>query len=153
MNTSQELRGIHLPEPISWWPPAPGWWLLTAIALFVVLLIFQKWRRSKRFKARNQAIDEALRMIKALDPQQDESVAKDLSRILRRVAVTIYGRKHTAGLVGEEWLQFLDQKGKGKDFSQGLGRVFAALPYQNKEPKYARKLIALAEKWVRQQRK
>ncbi|CAA6825438.1 MAG: Unknown protein [uncultured Thiotrichaceae bacterium] len=153
MNATQDLRGIHLPEPVSWWPLAPGWWLLMAMILFIALLIFQKWRRSKQFRARNQAIDEALMMLKGLDEVQDESVIKDLSRILRRVAVTLYGRKETAGLVGEEWLTFLDQKSKSDEFSQGLGRVFAALPYQNKEVKYSRKLIALAEKWVRQQRK
>ena len=22
------LRGYHLPEAVSWWPPGPGWWLL-----------------------------------------------------------------------------------------------------------------------------
>ncbi|MBT3527943.1 MAG: DUF4381 domain-containing protein, partial [Porticoccaceae bacterium] len=26
-----ELRGIHLPDPISWWPLAPGWWVLIVI--------------------------------------------------------------------------------------------------------------------------
>ena len=23
-----QLRDIQLPEPISWWPLAPGWWVL-----------------------------------------------------------------------------------------------------------------------------
>lgn len=153
MNPVQDLRGIHLPEAISWWPLAPGWWLLVAVTLFILLLMFQKWRRRRRFQARNQAIDEALSMMKSLHEKPDATVIKDLSRILRRVAVTLYGRKQTAGLVGEAWLEFLDQKSQSKDFSNGLGRVFAALPYQNKEVNYSQKLIKLAEKWVKQQRK
>ena len=27
------LRDLHLPEAIGWWPLAPGWWLVIAIAL------------------------------------------------------------------------------------------------------------------------
>ncbi len=33
-----QLRDIHLPEAIGWWPPAPGWWLLTL--LFILALAF-----------------------------------------------------------------------------------------------------------------
>ena len=28
-----ELRGYHPPDPVSWWPPAPGWWLLALLIL------------------------------------------------------------------------------------------------------------------------
>ncbi|MDP7406676.1 MAG: DUF4381 domain-containing protein, partial [SAR324 cluster bacterium] len=22
------LRDVHLPPAVSWWPPAPGWWII-----------------------------------------------------------------------------------------------------------------------------
>ena len=33
------LRDLHLPEAISWWPLAPGWWLLIAFAVAACLLL------------------------------------------------------------------------------------------------------------------
>ena len=41
MNTPDplaQLRDIHLPEPVSWWPPALGWWLvaMTVMTLLIV---------------------------------------------------------------------------------------------------------------------
>ena len=27
------LRGYHMPDPIDWWPPAPGWWLLLILTI------------------------------------------------------------------------------------------------------------------------
>ena len=28
-----QLRDIHLPEAVPWWPPAPGWWMLFALVI------------------------------------------------------------------------------------------------------------------------
>ena len=45
---SLELRDIHLPEPISWWPIAPGWWLL--LALILALIAFAFFARKRYLK-------------------------------------------------------------------------------------------------------
>ena len=31
------LRDLHLPEMVGWWPLAPGWWFLIALAAAVIL--------------------------------------------------------------------------------------------------------------------
>jgi hypothetical protein len=33
-----QLRDWHLPDPIQWWPPAPGWWISAAVFLALLLL-------------------------------------------------------------------------------------------------------------------
>ena len=54
------LRDIHLPDPVSWWPMAPGWWLLFfLLVLLISLSIFflrrrQQYRRSAVYKAKQE---------------------------------------------------------------------------------------------------
>ena len=41
MNPLDQLAPLIDPEPISWWPPAPGWWLL---GLALLLGLAALWR-------------------------------------------------------------------------------------------------------------
>ena len=43
-----QLRDIHLPQSGGFWPPAPGWWLLIAIAIALGILAFVLIRRKRR---------------------------------------------------------------------------------------------------------
>lgn len=46
-----QLRDIRGLDAVSWWPPAPGWWigalllLLTLIGLFLLIRHFIRYRR------------------------------------------------------------------------------------------------------------
>lgn len=131
-----ELRGYHPPEPVSWWPPAPGWWLLALLiaGLLALLLVWalRAWRRRRRLRAAPQAALEELAALRAAHARYGDAIAfaRGLSRLLRRYALTRYPRRAVAGLSGEAWLAFLDAHGGAGRFQAGPGRDLLVAPYR-----------------------
>ncbi len=125
------LRDIHLPDPVSWWPPAPGWWLLFTLTIGTGLIIWF-WRKSG-FAGRRmyqQALAELERIETRFGQQAGErQVLENISVLLRRIAVSRYPRERVASLTGERWLQFLDSVTGTGEFAQGPGRTLAEAPY------------------------
>lgn len=148
-----ELRDIHLPGAIGWWPPAPGWWALLGLALVVLGALW--WRYHRRFRER-----AALRGLKAVAvalAAGTEPVVciQRISMILRRFAMSLEGRAPVAGLTGEHWLSFLDSRWSRDEFSAGAGRVLIFGPYApagRVSGSDVGALAALCMDWIRAQR-
>ena len=51
MDPLAQLRDIHQPGMIETWPPAPGWWLLAALAVAaltaLIVRAFRHWRANR----------------------------------------------------------------------------------------------------------
>ena len=51
------LRDLHLPEAISWWPLAPGWWVVIGLTMVLIGVILQRYlERRARGAARRHAL-------------------------------------------------------------------------------------------------
>jgi hypothetical protein len=144
------LRGYHLPDPVGWWPPAPGWWVLALLTL-VLLAAGIHWaaRRHRRRAAARQALKELARLREGLAVDGDRTAfARGLSRLLRRFALVRFPRREVAGLAGEDWLAFLDATGGGGRFREGPGRLLSEAPYRPPAEIQVESLAALAEDWI-----
>ena len=53
----EQLRDVHLPEPVSWWPLAPGYWIVLALVV-VVLGMLAYWLRHQP-KRKTQHLKQA----------------------------------------------------------------------------------------------
>lgn len=151
MNPQQDLpiRDIHLPDAVSWWPLAPGWWGLLALLVLSVLLIVYIRRRKAKAKNRLPSIHhQVMQELKTVYQIEDDTLfIQKLSELLKRVAITKYGKK-VSGLTGESWLKFLDSQCEEDTFTKGQGRVLIDLPYR-KNPQSDRKaLIRVVKKWL-----
>ena len=55
----EQLRDIQTPEPISWWPMAPRWWMLIVLGVVLSVVLFRYLRKRQREREyRNYLTDE-----------------------------------------------------------------------------------------------
>ena len=147
------LRDIHLPVEPGWWPPAPGWWILGLIAVAISVLIFRSISRRRRLRLPSRELLSRLQQLSAGNESLNNYDALvEISGLTRRYVVTRYGRKQTAGLTGERWLQFLDRISGTNDFTQGVGKCLADGPYQGRADFELETLITSVERLAKRSR-
>ena len=146
----QELRDVHLPDPIALWPPAPGWWVLSGLVVIgaIVFLWIRMYRR--RTRARRLAITELGAIKQHYDTHRDDQwLVQRLSAIVRRYAIATFPRTEVAGLVGISWLQFLNRTGQTNQFTDGIGHLLSSGPYRPESAVSAAELVPLVDHWIR----
>lgn len=130
------LRDIVVPAPASFWPPAPGWWIVGAACVVAAGLAVAALVRRHR---RNAYRRDALRALETAGPA-------DISAILKRAALAAFPREQVASLSGADWLAFLDRTG-GTHFAQ---TALASLPYGGTGDREA--VLAEARRWIARHR-
>ncbi len=119
-----DLRDIVEPPPVSWWPPAPGVWLIGGlIIVWVIAIVAIMIIRYHRNAYRRQALAE-LESLKARfsGSASDRRLLSQLNALLKRTTLATYPREMVASLSGTGWLAFLDQTGGTVEFSSGIGK-------------------------------
>jgi hypothetical protein len=115
------LRDVHPPPSPSWWPPAPGWWaaLLLAVVLAALAIRFgPSWWRRLRLRRRLLAALEAA------------GSAAEISRLLRLAALARFPEREPAGLLGEDWIAFLEACDRRPGRFAALGEALTEMPYR-----------------------
>jgi hypothetical protein len=142
-----QLRDIHLPDAISTWPPAPGWWIASTllIALIIGLIyLLIKWIRRNRYRKL------ALLQLNKLDQENANQYVQQLNQLLKQTALAAQPKQEIAGLCGEPWLQFLDNSGDTQLFCNGVGKILADGPYSpTVENINTKKLNEIAQQWIK----
>ncbi|MCG8378980.1 MAG: DUF4381 domain-containing protein [Proteobacteria bacterium] len=148
---SLPLRDIHLPDAISWWPLAPGWWLLgfLLIVLIGAIIFFIRQRRNYQLSTIFLARQELEKIRNDFNLNQDKtSLVQGLSGLVRRISISLFSRTETASLTGREWLLFLDQFTDKQQFSRGAGQILVEAPYQASSDYDSAELLQLVTLWI-----
>lgn len=127
----QQLRDVHLPDAVGWWPMAFGWWL--AAGLFVITvaataLYFMRQSQQKRYRKAAQAELQSCYAIWQKDGNTS-AYLHSASAILKRAVLC--GDKHSiaASQSGQRWVDTLQRCAK-QPLSEAAQTALAGAYYQ-----------------------
>ena len=139
-----KLHDIQIPEPITWWPLAWGWYLVIVALLLLTFVVTRgvlraiKHRRAKR---------QALRLL-----QNAEQLASPMARVkqanevLKRAVLAYEQRQEVAELSGERWAEWLNAR--GKTGSQIDAHLLSLAYRPDCEPEQAQHLVSQVRQWL-----
>lgn len=149
-----QLRDIHLPEAVSWWPPAIGWWLtpLLLILLALGIIALRRALHKRRHSAHKKIARAELQRIKQQYTDHADALhsLRELSVLLRRVALSYLPREHSASLIGEAWIAQLNQLAPHTAFKQQHLELLSRGVYQPQLDADLTPLLNQCEQWLQQ---
>ncbi len=151
-----QLADIHLPEPVSFWPPAPGWWLLAVLLLIgAALLVRQLLKQREKRKICQYALAELDRCLQRMANSTDEPdqaqlhYINEVNSVLRRVALVHFPQRNVASLSGSAWVDFIREKGDSSLLDEELAKALSHGRFQPRCDVDADALNALGHAWVK----
>jgi len=150
------LHDIIVPAPVSWWPPAPGWYWVIAFALaFIFIFAGKTFIRWQHNRYRREALAELGRLEALLnDSHQRTAGLQALGELLKRTALSAFSREDVASLTGTKWFAFLDRTGQKTVFSTGLGTLLENAAYDPRivatlNEQKIQELVAAIRHWIK----
>ncbi|MCQ2740905.1 MAG: DUF4381 domain-containing protein [Alphaproteobacteria bacterium] len=140
-----ELKDIHLPDGVSIFPLAYGWWVILAAVIVlwcgIKLFILLRQKSKKLF---------AERFLRKISLQNPVIAVTQMSELLRRVCVSKYPA--AAVLSGTEWISFLKSKTQSK-LSEKEESLLQNAPYMDVtaggySDKNAEAIKIFCQKWI-----
>lgn len=126
-NQIDGLQDIQLPDPISAWQLAWGWWVLLALMIIIATGSFIYWRKNRyRFFAKQRLV------VYLNDFEQTQNLhlyCQQAAQLLRELAITRYGREAVSSLSGRAWIIFLNTKVKTPLFNDNIADYLTQAPF------------------------
>ncbi|MEK9648595.1 MAG: DUF4381 domain-containing protein [Gammaproteobacteria bacterium] len=153
-----QLRDIHLPEPMTFWPPAPGWWFVLLLILIGLVFLYRHaiaaLLQRRKLAAVLRELDAALdhyNETAAFENTQNQAGLDYLAAVnilLKRVVLVLYPDSNATHLTGRPWLEFLDTEGGTNAFTTGEGAILADGIYRKEFDADAAALHEVSRHWI-----
>ncbi len=143
------LRDIHLPDAISWWPPAIGWWILLALIILAFIFIPKLYRRMAYTPLKKVANNTFQNIVdKYNESNNNSNFVNETSQFLRQTAMSYCGREEIAQLTGDQWVQALNNITEQDHFNDNIKQSLLNAPYQKNINIDVELLIESVQNWL-----
>jgi hypothetical protein len=161
MSSLDQLQPLIVPPAVSFWPPAPGWWLLL---LLLPLLGWGLWRLRHHLPTtrkaepveqpldplRLSALAELARLPKPYDGAPAGAWLQQINALLKRLCRNHYPYSQSHTLNGRKWLAFLDNRCPAAGLTRWMVLVEGAYKPECKlDDKAILGLTQSVETWIR----
>lgn len=145
-----DLGPLYEPDAVRFSFETPGWYVLGILLLLVATFLFFSWLNRYRKNAyRREALKNIARIEHHSLNQNEGNQLNDIWVLLKLVAMETFGRQEVAQLYGDEWLEFLESKGKNTPFTHYKQYIAKTLNATiSLDPKETRSLIELSKRWI-----
>ncbi|HAZ78530.1 MAG TPA: hypothetical protein DCX08_01220 [Porticoccaceae bacterium] len=148
-----KLRDIHLPEPISWWPLAPGWWILVlstmGLLIWLIIVLFRRYQT-------NLYRREALQKLKFIEGDTSPTYQQKLVRVfalLKQTVNSVYPDEYLTSKHIDSFVLFLKNSSKEpvfEDLPDNLALyLYGNVTDENEDPQILEHLIASSDTWIK----
>lgn len=145
MGNLPEIKDIHIPESVSLFPLAYGWWVILAgiiFAFFIIKAAVWSIKRSRKHYA--------LKKLKNISLENPIKAAIEMSELLKRICHVRY--KEALSLYGKPWIDFLNEHTSFKLNDEAASLLMFA-PFmksqgKNIKEKTAVELKEFCQKWI-----
>ena len=107
-----DLKDIHVPEQIANYPIAYGWWLLTAVIIFIIVITLVKINKaSKRNRVKKQALAQLKFLLESNTSMKNTQTSNnDIIALLKWAAMHYFSRAELAKMFGDTLKKFFTSK-------------------------------------------
>lgn len=144
-----DLKGIHLPEAVSWWPPAIGWWVLLLLFVLSAVALFYVFKRLQQVSVRSKAVEAFLQIKADYQKEQDKVLlSQQISQLLRQILLSSFAREEVASVTGEAWFKALQVCHPKGQLELKWIEVLSVSAYQKQADYDAKGLLNHCEQWI-----
>jgi len=142
------LKDIHSAAPADWWPPAPGWWILTIVTVILLSWLGKKlyrvWKRY-RFKVMVKAM---LVDVFQSHSEQPRQLLVELNQLFKRW-LSSQGAHGLQQITGTAWAAYLQAGTSVNEAEKKAIETLATAQYQTGVPVYDAELLQTwALRWL-----
>ncbi len=155
---NDEAGKLIEPQPMAFSFSAPGWYVVAALALllmlFAIYLLIRHYQNNRYRRVALQFLAGRERELSARNAVAQMVYETDM--LVKRIAMARYGRHKVSGLRGRQWITFINSTWRERAFDDTDDQLLTEAIYLSSQPvpgDKATAFVAKAKRWIKYHKK